>query len=92
MDITINIEDDKINVSNEGSINADYSWGVEVNLTDLVEKLSESDKKITIIPENYEDLIDREKHKEDTIKLLEYIYNIINAFNESYQQVIEETA
>jgi len=91
VEITIFYENNKIKVSNNDNVIGEYSLEAEVNLTSFVEKISESEKEITVTPMQYEVVVEKNNLSEDTIKLLKYIYSIIEAFNDSYRKVIEET-
>lgn len=66
-----------------------FNMETEVKLTDFVKYVSDNDKEISITPEKLEEY--QAKHSiqyKEAEKLIEYLYKIINAFNESVRTVL----
>ena len=60
----------------------------EVKLTDFVKLVSDFDNKILINPESFDYfMVDKEPSNKESYKLIEYLYKIVESFNESYQTV-----
>ena len=68
-----------------------YNLDSEINLTSLVVDISESETPITVWPENLESFGTAYSCKsENLLKVAEYIYEIIAAFNASFYEVYPE--
>jgi hypothetical protein len=68
-----------------------FNLSSTVNMTDLVHYISDREQKIECHPSSLEEF--KAEHKEEmpeTFKLVEYVFKVINAFNESYDEVFKE--
>jgi hypothetical protein len=68
-----------------------YDLNNTVDITEFVQYISESDNLIVCTPQCFDDF--KEKFNEadhEVMKLAEYIYKIINSFNESFNLVFSE--
>ncbi|MGD0280486.1 MAG: hypothetical protein ABSC11_14460 [Smithella sp.] len=57
----------------------------QIDLTDFVKYISESESNITIKPDRTELL--KSENSDDCLKLLDYVFKIIDAFNETFFEV-----
>lgn len=65
-----------------------FDLNKEVKLTDFVKFISDLECKISISPESYDHFVDgKEPPNREAYKLIEYLYKIVESFNESYQTV-----
>jgi len=68
-----------------------FNLSSTVNITDFVQYIGDRDQKIECHPASIEEFIaEHEEETPATLKLVEYIFKVINAFNESYDEVFEE--
>jgi hypothetical protein len=63
-----------------------------VDLNDFIKYVSESETKIESTPKSFEDFSGSYPNiSKEMMKLIEYIYKIISAYNDSYTEVYIET-
>ncbi len=75
-------------VFNDSKLNILFDLNNEVKLTDFIKSISELDCKISISPESYDDFAGgKEPSNKEAYKLIEYLYKIVESFNESYQTI-----
>lgn len=68
-----------------------FNLSSTVNMTDLVHYISDHEKKIECHPSSLEEFkIEHEEATPETCKLVEYVFKVIKAFNESYDEVFKE--
>ncbi len=68
-----------------------FNLSSTVNMTDLVHYISDRDQKIECHPVSLEEFkAEYEEETPETLKLVEYLFKIINAFNDSFAEVFEE--
>ncbi len=76
MDINIEIDSNKIKVSNDEGVIGEYVISEGVNLTPLVKEISKSDKEIAVSPEGLTDF-NSDIISDTDFKLIEYIYSVL---------------
>lgn len=88
MELTIKIVETKLIISYFDSKEFVFDLDGTVDLNEFIKTISESEKKIACKPESFEAF--REicgNISADMLKLVEYVFKIINAFNESYADI-----
>ncbi len=90
MIIKINLQNNQINLDfdDEKISNISYSLEQTVNLTNLITQISTLSNKIDLDPIDFNNF--KNEFKAASIlelKLVEYLYKIFNAYNESYDEV-----
>lgn len=91
--IKLNYSQETIKVIIESEKNEifEYKLDEEINLTELVLRISELTELIEVSPSNFESFKESFKCKsENLLKVTEYIYQILEAFNSSYKEVYKE--
>ena len=79
-----------VDTTPEEEVIFDYDLGGTVILTDLTVHLSNFVQKIVAEPSSYDLFADNNPELDsDVLKLSEYIYKIIDAFNDSFSEVYE---
>ena len=67
-----------------------FDLNKDVKLNDLVKLISDLEHEILISPQSYHDfMIGKDPVNKEAYKLIEYLYKILESFNESYQMVYE---
>lgn len=93
MPFTITINEEKVKLVD--TISAEdkefiFSLSETVILTDLVQYISNFGQKIQCEPTNFDEFAESNSAEGgDVLKLVEYLYKIITAFNESFSAVYE---
>lgn len=68
-----------------------FNLSSTVNMTELIHYISDRENKIECQPVSWEEFKTTNEDKSpESLKLVEYIFKVINAFNESYSEVFEE--
>ncbi len=76
-----------LNFSGE-SKNYSFAWDDDINLTALVIDISESESIVEIKPDDFEAFRSaNDCESKEILKVAEYIYKIVEAFNEAYSEV-----
>ena len=93
VEISIEIKDEQITISFGSDAFEDIVYSVEneINLTKLVNTISEINKEVIIKPGNFEEFTGIAPQTNQTlIKVIEYIYKIIERYNQCYKKIYEE--
>ena len=81
----------KVIIDSEQKEKFEYKLDEDINLTELVIKISELTELIEVSPSNIESFKESFNCKsENLLKITEYIYQILDAFNSSYKEVYKE--
>lgn len=68
-----------------------FNLSSTVNITELIHYISARDNKIECQPVSWEEFkTAHEGETAESLKLVEYLFKVINAFNESYSEIFEE--
>ncbi len=78
---------------NDTDFSESFSVDGEVDLTNFIKNISEMKKKIDIEPISF-DLFENDNKEIEplSLKLIEYIYKILEAFNDSFDEVYTPVA
>jgi len=91
MNMKIKIKDNRVIVDYGEADEAqefNFTFDEIVDLNDFILCISESDEKIECTPQSYEELKPYvNEAQNEVLKLTEYIYKIVDAFNESYDEI-----
>jgi hypothetical protein len=90
MKITIQNEDNNVQIIHDDSTKFEFDLGATVDLTGFIKFISESQNPIECEPESFEKFKDDEPDiRDENLKLIEYIFKTVTAFNESYSEIYE---
>jgi len=93
VEINIEIKEEEITIrcDSDAFDNIVYKLEDEINLTKLVNALSETSKELIVKPSNFEEFIGTVQQPNQTLlKVVEYIYKIIERYNQCYRKIYEE--
>lgn len=89
MELNIEIKEGSLVVKVNDKINI-YNAEEGANLTNLIEEIGDSPNKVKVIPSTFNDFKLKVYEEEILVKIVEYIYKIIDAFNDAYFEVYEK--
>lgn len=90
MEIKFNKIDKLVEVKFDDDPNKIFNFSLdsEVKLTEFIKYISNMESAASIIPESFEAFqTDNEIQSKETVLLIEYLYKIVDSFNESYGTV-----
>lgn len=89
MDIRVTFNANTLNIIFDDKLIPDQSFRLEenINLTELVKTTSDVAERLIITPTNHEEFQGMYDCNDTTIKIVEYIYKIFDAYNRSYDEV-----
>jgi hypothetical protein len=91
MKLTIAIADNNLIISHNGNQKFKFDLDDIVDLNEFIKTISESEEKIECEPKSFISFCESDENStDDMLKLVEYVFKIINAFNESYSETYEE--
>ena len=91
MKLTITKADTNLKISYNGAQEFSFDLNDTVDLNIFIKTISESAEIIECEPKSFAAFTDSSKEStDDMLKLVEYIFKIINAFNESYIEIYEK--
>lgn len=91
MQLTITRADNNLKINHKDEHEFSFDLDNTVDLNKFIKHISESEKIIKCEPESFTAFSDIDADiTDEMLKLVEYIFKIINAFNESYTEIYEE--
>lgn len=91
MKLTITIADTNLKISHNDNQEFNFDLSDTVDLNEFIKTISESEDKIECEPKSFVEFHEsNEDSTHDMLKLVEYVFKIISAFNESYTEIYEE--
>lgn len=88
MEIEFKMEENKILLLFDTVEKYTFDISGQIQLTEFVENISESESLITIKPNKLSEIEHYENQSDELKKLADYIYQIITKFNESYSEIM----
>lgn len=91
MKLTITKADNIVTIQHKDTRDFSYDLNDTVDLTEFIKHISESEDLIQCEPEQLDTFKESaEDASDEMLKLVEYVYKIVNAFNESYSTIYKE--
>lgn len=89
MDIRVTFNANTLNIIFDDILIPNQSFSLEenINLTELVKSISNIAEKLIITPVSYDEFKKENECNDITLKIVEYIYKILDAYNRSYDEV-----
>jgi hypothetical protein len=93
MNTQISIDSSLVVVTFQGNEPFRFNVDDSINLNDFIEYLSNLNELVSLSPEDFDSFeVTAQDFNSEALKLVEYLYEILNAFNESYEEVFLEDA